>query len=269
MSLLLASVGFGAANAAVGDKLDRKKLGSVLFAETFDKRPSIDTGCSSTTAKFVDQFCGQGDTDSAYPRTAGEHQCYSDKAFDGIDPFTKVKGGLQINVKRAMFIVPACASASYSSGMLSTINSFAMGHGYWEITAQMPKGGEGRWPALWLMPKPGGWPPEQDIVEMAQGVWYGTQHSLTNTAGAGASAPQLGCLCDKPHVFGFFNNGKKVIWYIDGVEVEEQAMMAGNDVPYYLIMNFAIYGGDWQGAETATTAPAAMILNDLKAYALK
>jgi hypothetical protein len=270
-TLLLTAIGFGTAQAAVGGKLDRTQLGSLSFNDPFTSAPTIDVGCSSKTARYVDQFCGEGATNSMYPRTHGEHECYSDPVFDGILPFTQFSaaGGIQINAARHLFVVPACSGALYSSGMLSTINSFSMKHGYWEITAQMPKGGQGRWPAIWLMPQAGGWPPEIDIVEMAQGVWFGTQHSTANHNGVAASAPALGCLCDKPHIFGLLNTGTKVVWYVDNVEIAEQPMMAGNDVPYYLIINLAIYGGSWQGAETATSAPAAMGVTAIRAYALK
>ena len=270
IALLLALTSFqgGSSQAATGDSFNKNILGNVLFSDTFSKMPVIDTGCSSKSARYVDQYCGQGSVNTAYPRTHGEHECYSDETFDGVNPFTlDPKGGLDINANKGLFIVPACSSAKYSSGMISTYNSFAMAHGYWEVEAQMPKGGQGRWPAIWLLNAHGGWPPELDIVEMASGVWYGSQRSATQLNSE--SAPKLGCLCDKPHIFGFLDTGSEVVWYVDNVEVQRQEMMAGTDVPYYLIINLAINGWSWTGQETATSTPATFRINKITAWGLK
>ncbi len=49
--------------------------------------------------------------------------------------------------------------------MLTTYSSFAQTYGYFEMRADMPDD-QGAWPAFWLPPGDGTWPPELDVVEM-------------------------------------------------------------------------------------------------------
>ena len=264
-------IGGSAAQASTGDPLDRSQLGPAVFSEDFHSMPRLDSGCSDKHAKFVTQYCGEGPVNGQFPRTHGEHQCYSDSKFNGVNPFSlDPAGGLDINAAR----IPAnvsCFGARYTSGMLSTYNSLQMRYGYWEVTAQMPKGGEGRWPALWLTHHP--WPPEIDFAEFAQGVLNGSQHSETHKQpGIGSTAPQLGCFCDRPHTFGVLVRPDVIVWYADGREWyrnKPDEGVAGAD--YYLIINLAISGspGGWTGDETPTSVPATLRVTDVHIYPLK
>ena len=50
------------------------------------------------------------------------------------------------------------------SGMVTTYHSFNFKYGVVRVTARLPFG-KGLWPAIWLIPADGSWPPEIDIVE--------------------------------------------------------------------------------------------------------
>ena len=52
----------------------------------------------------------------------------------------------------------------YRSGMVTTYSSFRFTYGLVRVVARLP-GGIGTWPALWLLPANGSWPPEIDIME--------------------------------------------------------------------------------------------------------
>jgi beta-glucanase (GH16 family) len=52
----------------------------------------------------------------------------------------------------------------FSSGMIQSNGRFDFMYGYVEVKAKIPPG-YGTWPALWLLPAGGGWPPELDIME--------------------------------------------------------------------------------------------------------
>ena len=52
----------------------------------------------------------------------------------------------------------------YSSGHATTKHQHAVKWGRWEVRARLPEG-RGYWPAIWLLPTDGSWPPEVDIME--------------------------------------------------------------------------------------------------------
>jgi beta-glucanase (GH16 family) len=50
------------------------------------------------------------------------------------------------------------------SGMVTTYSSVHFKYGFVQVVARLPFG-KGLWPAIWLIPSDGSWPPEIDIVE--------------------------------------------------------------------------------------------------------
>src|SRR6185312_9260281 len=84
--------------------------------------------------------------------------------------------------------LPAMGSYQYTSGLLETSHSFAQTYGYFEMRAELPAG-QGLWPAFWLLPASGSWPPELDVMEVlgnAPGILYTSIHS--NETGVETSA---------------------------------------------------------------------------------
>jgi beta-glucanase (GH16 family) len=101
-----------------------------------------------------------------------EKQIYVDPSFTGstssalgANPFSIHDGILDITAAPTS---PALADAlegyQYTSGLITTRESFQQTYGYFEMRAELPQG-QGLWPAFWLMPANGGWPPELDVVE--------------------------------------------------------------------------------------------------------
>ena len=67
----------------------------------------------------------------------------------------------------------------YTSGLLTTEKTFAQTYGYFEMRADVPLAA-GAWPAFWLIPADGSWPPEFDIMETLSKdpfAAYQTEHS--------------------------------------------------------------------------------------------
>jgi beta-glucanase (GH16 family) len=53
----------------------------------------------------------------------------------------------------------------YTSGLVETKGRFTFQYGRVEVRAKLP-GTKGLWPAHWMMPERGSWPPEIDIMEL-------------------------------------------------------------------------------------------------------
>src|SRR5262249_48216923 len=105
-----------------------------------------------------------------------EQEVYVDPNFKGTDgklnvnPFSINNGVLTIHA------APASAATQnsiwgydYTSGVITTKQSFAQENGYFEMRAQVPNAVQGMAPAFWLMPTDGSWPPEIDIMETIGG----------------------------------------------------------------------------------------------------
>jgi hypothetical protein len=98
-----------------------------------------------------------------------ELQYYIDITSDqrkAVNPFRVEKGSLVIEGKPANpEDVHGFNNQRYTSGAITTKDSFSTTYGYFEIRAQMPAG-KGLWPAFWLMPADKSPTPELDIMEM-------------------------------------------------------------------------------------------------------
>src|SRR5262249_36874529 len=83
-----------------------------------------------------------------------------------IKPWTVSNGVLTLTANPApASIQPLINNYKYTSGMITTWHSFSQTYGYFEMRADLPAG-QGLWPAFWLLPEDGSWPPELDIMEV-------------------------------------------------------------------------------------------------------
>lgn len=125
-----------------------------------------------------------------------------------------------------------------ASGMVTTFPGFGFMYGFVQITARIPFGTD-LWPAFWLEPENGQWPPEIDILE----------HWGTNSAARATLHPQVGqqqySLTSTPnidngwHTFSLSWTRTRITWWYDG----KQVLTATTGVPHqrmYLILNLAV-----------------------------
>jgi beta-glucanase (GH16 family) len=79
-------------------------------------------------------------------------------------------------------------SMSYTSGAITTFAKFHQTYGYFVMRAKLPVG-QGLWPAFWLLPSNGKWPPELDVMEnigndpstvFMSNRWPGGKHSQSS-----------------------------------------------------------------------------------------
>ena len=152
----------------------------------------------------------------------------------------------------------------YSSGMISGFERNAFTYGYLEISAKVDMG-QSLWPAFWMLPTSGEWPPEIDIMEILNEIdpytneletnLYTTLHTADDSVPGGHYSQQSGYsgidFSQDFHTFAAEWNADSITWYVDGTELFTVDSGITQE-PMYLLANLAI-GGDWPGATNENT----------------
>jgi beta-glucanase (GH16 family) len=154
----------------------------------------------------------------------------------------------------------------YTSGMITNFHSFSQTYGYFEMRAKLPAG-QGLWPAFWLLPVDGSWPPEIDIMET-----IGSEPDVLNTTVHYGDEKSIGSefkasgLTTGFHTYGLDWSADTLTWYLDGRQVFQTATPAGMDKAMYLLANLAV-GGEWAGSPNGSTSfPATLSIDYIRAY---
>jgi len=134
---------------------------------------------------------------------------------------------------------------AYRSGMVTTYPSFSFTYGYVQVVAKLP-GGNGTWPALWLLPTNESWPPEIDMMENWGNPYdmYSTYHWLS------ASGPQQSMtkvnsssnLAQSWNTYAVDWEPSSITWYLNGKVVASYTGSQISNMPMYFLANLAIYG---------------------------
>ncbi len=142
----------------------------------------------------------------------------------------------------------------YRSGLVDTRGKFSQQYGKFVVRSKLPKT-QGIWPAIWLLPTTGLWPPEIDIMEllgheptrMYMSNHWGPVNAVatqtTDFAGPDFSADFHEFSCE------WFPD--RIDFYVDGVRRATHRAGVPQE-PMYLIINTAV-GGFWPGYPDATT----------------
>ena len=191
----------------------------------------------------------------------------------GVNPFSINDGILNITAApTSPELVDALGGYQYTSGLITTRESFQQTYGYFEMRADLPQG-QGLWPAFWLMPASGNWPPELDVMEMLgnnPSTIYSTVFSngptgiVKSAFGSNVADTSAGF-----HTYGVDWEPDLITWYFDGQQIAQTATPADLNSPMYLLANLAVGGaGSWPGSPDATTPlPAKMQIDYIRAYA--
>jgi serralysin len=184
-----------------------------------------------------------------------EEQIYIDPGYKGlgVNPFSVNNGVLTITAAPASSTVRSQTGYDYTSGALTTQNIFTQQYGYFEVRAKLPAGGQGLWPAFWMLPSGGNWPPELDILEaIGTAPWYLHQgyHSNYGNDGVGENTPNNNTR--DFHTYGMDWNKDTVTFYYDGQARWTFDTPDDLHVPMFMVLNQAI-GGNWAGSPDGTT----------------
>ena len=188
-------------------------------------------------------------------------------------PFTTTKGILTIRAQP----LPAALRGKgqgleYTSGMLTTFQTFAFQYGYAEIRAKIPKG-QGLWPAFWMLPTDRTWPPEIDVLEALgheTSQYYATLHSRQfGSKSKIMNAFPTPDLSEGFHTYGVKWTSEEIVWYFDGRRMVSVPTPSDMHKPMYLLANLAI-GGGWAGPPDATTRfPADYQIDRIRVYGMQ
>ncbi|WP_426231610.1 family 16 glycosylhydrolase [Pararhizobium sp. DWP3-4] len=186
------------------------------------------------------------------------------------NPFYVSDGVLTITAEKTPDAISAEVEGyDYTSGMLTTHASFSQTYGYFEIRADMPED-RGTWPAFWLLPEDGSWPPELDVVEM-RGQDPNTVHVTvhSNETGQQTSVATAVSVVDTQgfHTYGVLWQQDEIVWYIDDVAVARADTPSDMHKPMYMLVNLAV--GGMAGAPTDGLPDGSeMKIDYIRAYTL-
>jgi beta-glucanase (GH16 family) len=173
----------------------------------------------------------------------------------------------------------------WTSGMVTTGGpfengppepTFAFKYGYAEMRARLPAG-HGFWPAFWLLPANGSWPPEIDVMEW-QGaqprrdymtVHFSDKHSKNDSLQGIYDGPNLS---QAYHVYAIDWEPNTLTWYVDGAVrlrvTEKQIEARGGRLPsdpMYVLLNLAV-GGWVSPPNKHTPSPASMKIDYVRVW---
>jgi beta-glucanase (GH16 family) len=257
-------------------QLDPAKLAAMTFHDEFSGPLSVWNATYNPSGTWRPDYGYQGaDGAGSYTLAGnGEQQIYTSPYFRGHagdfaeSPFvSNGDGTLSIMAKPSSN--PELFGYGYTSGMISTKQSFAQTYGYFEMRAELPQTAGG-WPAFWLVPADGSWPPELDVMETLSNDphadWTTWHSQATGSHTSNGVASYIPDTADGFHTYGVLWTKTDLAWYVDGVEVFHQATPADMNKPMYMIANLAL--GGWGGAIDNSAMPAEMTIDYIRAYQL-
>ncbi|GAB4394063.1 MAG: hypothetical protein Tsb0032_15820 [Kiloniellaceae bacterium] len=236
------------------------------FTEDFDSLSLWD----GETGVWDSSFWWAGDNGSSLESQANWYIDADYGPTQAIDPFSLAEGVLSITAAPAPEEIRAeIGGYAYTSGLLTTFNSFAQTYGYFEMRADLPEGG-GLWPAFWLLPADGSWPPELDVIEtigqeperliLSVHSQAEEDHSIERHYARVAETEGF-------HRYGVLWTEEEIVWTYDGAEVARAATPADLHGPMYMVMNLGV-GGIAGTPGAALDDGADMKIDYVRAYAL-
>ncbi|HEU5048486.1 MAG TPA: glycoside hydrolase family 16 protein [Rickettsiales bacterium] len=247
------------------------------------------TGCpspqpySNMTLTFFDTFKnGVLDTSKWTTVAAGGANAINNELQAYIPSGVQVlsTGGLRLQANQQSFW-----TQNYTSGEIVSRGHFTQTYGRFEMSAKMPNG-NGLWPAFWLLPDSGQWPPEIDVLEYiyapngfmpnypntTSGAFQAL-HWKDSTGNRSIGFTKYGDFGSTYHTYTIDWRPGSLVYIIDGIVqncVIDDAT-TGTRVPsqpMYILANLAIGpANSWSGTlSSSTLLPANMDIRYITAY---
>jgi beta-glucanase (GH16 family) len=187
------------------------------------------TLCSTARAQsgpwnltFSDEFNGTS-LDTTKWGTQYTWSCTNNDELEGYQAANVTEGGgLLTLTAKDQNVTCSGATHSYTSGMIESSGKFSQLYGYFEARMQVPAD-QGFWPAFWLMPANGAWPPEIDVIELGESGDFTTARMTDHfgPSGSGSYYTQTWSNNGVPfgsglHTFGVDWEPGSLNFYIDG-----------------------------------------------------
>ena len=177
------------------------------------------------------------------------------------------------------------AKSDYTTARLTTQWKKTFTYGRMEARIKLPVGGQGIWPAFWMLGESYawiGWPEcgELDIMEAINDLWsihgtihYGSSNPFITDSNGGVHYPGVHPSGDY-HIYAVEWDMYEIRWYYDNVNyyttsswwAQNSPYPAPFNAPFFFILNVAI-GGDWPGyPDGSTPFPQQMYVDYVRAY---
>lgn len=212
-----------------------------------------------------------------------EQQIYVDPGFSGtgdtplgLNPFDIRDGVLGITGRRARSdAMPYLDGFAYTSGLLSSQNTFEQTYGYFEARIKVPVG-QGLWSAFWLKTHhahtPKGlpaWPPEIDVMEFIgtrTDRYYTTAHwdVMPDNKKSGSAVLNVNPGADF-NAYGVLWTPDQTVFYFNRQPVKTIETKPNHNVPMFMVLNLAL-GGKWPGNVSDSALPARLEVDWVAAY---
>lgn len=163
-------------------------------------------------------------------------------------------------------LAESIGGTSWSSGQICTRGKFSLTYGAIEWRMQLPVGGGGVWPALWLSAAVG-WPPEIDVGEWTSDMsnWHTNYHY-----GGGSSGEQdlqdfsPAGMTTGFHIYRIEWDPGEIRWYFDGALIRTSTSTNVPSTAQVLLIDTYL-GGSWAGSITASF-PQYMYVDYVRVY---
>ncbi|MBN1765318.1 MAG: glycoside hydrolase family 16 protein [Sedimentisphaerales bacterium] len=175
----------------------------------------------------------------------------------------------------------------YTSARMTTQNKRSFMYGRLEARIKLPAGGQGIWPAFWMLGNnisTIGWPEcgETDILEVVNdftnvyaALHYGSSDPYIHDSNGGSYNPGLD-VSDDYHIYAIEWEPTVIRWYFDDVNYYSTSSWWANSAypapfnqGFFFILNIAV-GGNWPGyPDESTPFPQYMHVDYVRVYQLE